>query len=188
MTTVSIIGTGNMGTAIAGIVEAGGNSAELIGRDGGAISGDLVVLAVPHPAIADIVAERRAELAGKVVIDISNPLAASFDRLAVPADASAAAELAEALPESKVLKAFNTNFAATLATKTVGENPTTVLIAGDDEGAKAQLAEVVRGGGVQAVDAGSLERARELESIGFVQLMLALQEKIGWTTGFALVK
>ena len=189
MTTVSIIGNGNMGSAIAGIAAAGGNSVEIIGRDGGRITGDIVVLAVPYPAIAGIVAERGAELAGKVVVDISNPLDFStFDSLVVPADGSAAAELAAALPASKVLKAFNTNFAATLASKTVGENPTTVLIAGDDEGAKQLLAEVVRGGGLQAVDAGSLDRARELESIGFVQLTLAVQEKIDWTAGFALVK
>lgn len=189
MTTVSIIGKGNMGTAIAGVVAAGGNSVEVIGRDGGEITGDIVVLAVPYPAIAGIVAERAAQLAGKVVVDISNPLDFStFDSLVVPADGSAAAELAAALPDSKVVKAFNTNFAATLASKTVGENPTTVLIAGDDESAKQLLAEVVRAGGLQAVDAGSLARARELESLGFVQLTLAVQEKIDWTAGFALVK
>ncbi|PWC03440.1 NADPH-dependent F420 reductase [Agromyces badenianii] len=189
MTTVSIIGNGNMGTAIGGIVAAGGNTVEFIGRDSAEpITGDIVVLAVPYPALAEIVASRGAELAGKIVVDITNPLDfATFDGLVVPADGSAANELADALPDSTVLKAFNTNFAATLAAKTIGSNPTTVLIAGDDDDAKQALAEVVRAGGVAAVDAGRLSRARELEAIGFVQLTLAVQEKVGWNAGLALV-
>jgi len=188
MTTVSIIGSGNMGSAIGAIVAAGGNTVEFVGRDtSDAISGDIVVLAVPHPALAEIVAKRGSDLAGKIVVDITNPLNfETFDSLVAPADGSKAGELQEALPESRVLKAFNTNFAATLGAKTVGGQPTTVLIAGDDADAKQALAEVVRAGGVSAVDAGSLSRARELESLGFLQLTLAVQEKIGWTGGFAV--
>jgi 8-hydroxy-5-deazaflavin:NADPH oxidoreductase len=188
MTTVSIIGSGNMGSAIGAIVAAGGNTVEFVGRDtSDAITGDIVVLAVPHPSLAEIVAQRGAELAGKIVVDITNPLNfETFDSLVAPADGSKAGELQEALPESRVLKAFNTNFAATLAAKTIGSAPTTVLIAGDDAAAKDALADVIRAGGVAAVDAGSLARARELESIGFLQLTLAVQEKIGWTGGFAV--
>ena len=104
----------------------------------------------------------------------------------MPADGSAAAELAAALPQSQVLKAFNTTFAATLATGTVGPSPTTVLIAGDDADAKALLAGIVTAGGLQRVDAGALSRARELEAIGFLQLTLAVGEKVSWTGGFAV--
>jgi len=188
MTTVSIIGSGNMGSAIGGLVAAGGNTVEYVGRDtSDAITGDIVVLAVPHPSLDEIVANRGAELAGKIVVDITNPLNfETFDSLVAPADGSRTAELAKALPESRVLKAFNTNFAATLNSKTIGGQPTTVLIAGDDVDAKDALAEVVRAGGVAAVDAGSLSRARELESVGFLQLTLAVQEKVGWTGGFAV--
>ena len=190
MTTVSIIGNGNMGTAIGGIVAAGGNTVEYVGRDASEqVTGDIVILAVPYPSVAEIVETRREQLAGKVVVDITNPLDfATFDSLVVPADASAAAELAAKLPESRVLKAFNTNFAATLAAKTVGgAHPTTVLVAGDDDLAKQALIDIVRAGGVNAVDAGSLSRARELESVGFLQLTLAVQEKVGWNAGVALV-
>lgn len=190
MTTVSIIGNGNMGTAIGGVVAAGGNTVEYVGRDAEQqITGDLVILAVPYPSVAAIVEARREQLAGKVVVDITNPLDFStFDSLVVPADSSAAAELAAALPDSRVLKAFNTNFAATLAAKTVGgAQPTTVLVAGDDDLAKQALLDVVRAGGLNAVDAGSLARARELESVGFLQLTLAVQEKVGWNAGVALV-
>jgi len=188
MTTVSIIGTGNMGNAIGSLVAAGGNTVEYVGRDtSDSITGDIVVLAVPHPALAEIVAKRGAELAGKIVVDITNPLDfETFDGLVVPADSSSAAELARQLPESRVLKAFNTNFAATLSAKTVGPLPTTVLIAGDDEQAKRALADVVTAGGLAATDAGNLARARELEALGFLQLTLAVGEKIGWNAGFAV--
>jgi predicted dinucleotide-binding enzyme len=189
MTTVSIIGTGNMGSAIGALVAAGGNSVEVVGRDASdPITGEIVVLAVPHVAIDDIVAARGADLAGKIVVDITNPIDfETFDSLVVPADGSRASELAKALPDSRVLKAFNTNFAATLAQRTIGGLPTTVLIAGDDDLAKRALADVVRAGGLNVVDAGTLARARELESLGFLQLTAAVGEQISWTGGFALV-
>lgn len=190
MTHVSIIGAGTMGQAIAGIVRAGGTTVELLGRAdaGTAPSGDIVVLAVPYPAVADVLAAHRGQLAGKVVVDITNPLDFStFDALTVPAGSSATAEIAAALPDSRVLKAFNTTFAATLASGTVGSLPTTVLVAGDDADAKALLAGVVEAGGLRAIDAGSLKRAHELEALGFLQLTLAAGEKVSWTGGFGLV-
>lgn len=190
MTHVSIIGTGNMGQAIAGIVTAGGNSVEVFNSSGpdSPLTGEVVVLAVPYPSVSDVVAKRGHELAGKIVVDISNPLNfETFDSLVVPADGSAAAELAGSLPQSRVVKAFNTTFAATLASRTVGGQPTTVLVAGDDAEAKALLLGIVGAGGLRGVDAGSLRRARELEAIGFLQLTLAVGERIGWTGGFAVV-
>ena len=190
MARVSIIGTGNMGQAIAALAAKGGNSVELIGSadTDKQVTGDVVVLAVYYPAVADVLATRGESLAGKVVVDITNPLdLATFDSLTVPADGSAAAEIAAALPQSRVLKAFNTTLAGTLAAGSVGPLPTTVLIAGDDADAKSLLAGIVTAGGLRAVDAGSLRRARELEALGFLQLTLAAGEKISWTGGFGLV-
>ncbi len=190
MAVVSIIGTGNMGSAIADVVRRGGNTVELIGHGDSdkPVTGDVVVLAVPHGAVADIVAQRGDQLAGKVVVDITNPVNfETFDSLTSPADGSAAAEIAAALPQSRVVKAFNTTFAATLASGTVGgQQPTTVLIAGDDADAKALLAGIVTAAGLRAIDAGSLRRARELEALGFLQITLAAAEKIAWTAGFAV--
>jgi NADPH-dependent F420 reductase len=189
MTSVSILGTGNMGSAIASIVQRGGNTAQLLGSSDTdkPVTGDIVVLAVPYPAVSEVLAQRSEQLAGRTVVDITNPLNfETFDSLTVPADSSAAAEIAAAVPNSRVLKAFNTNFAATLAAGTIGGQPTTVLIAGDDDGAKSQLAEVVTAGGPRAIDAGSLRRARELEAVGFLQITLAAGEKISWTGGFAV--
>jgi NADPH-dependent F420 reductase len=189
MAHVSIIGTGTMGQAIAGVVSRGGATVELLGRTdaGTPVTGDVVVLAVPYGAVADVVAQRGDELAGKVVVDITNPVDfATFDSLVVPGDGSAAAEIAAALPQSRVVKAFNTTFAATLASGTVGGQPTTVLIAGDDADAKALLAGIVTAAGLRAIDAGSLRRARELEALGFLQIGLAAGERIAWTGGFAV--
>ena len=191
MTTVTIFGNGKMGSAIGARLsgdQADGVQHITTTTPPTQVQGDLVVLAVPYPAVADIVSRYGDQLAGKVVVDISNPLDfATFDSLVVPADSSAAAELARALPEAKVLKAFNTNFAATLDTGTVGAAPTTVLVAGDDADAKSTLIEAVTAGGLRAIDAGGLARARELEAIGFAQLVLAVGEKVTWTGGFAVV-
>jgi NADPH-dependent F420 reductase len=190
MAHVSIIGTGNMGPAIAGVATKSGHTVELFGQNDTdkPVTGDIVVLAVPYAAVSEIVAQRGAQLAGKVVVDITNPVDfETFDSLVVPADGSAAAELAAALPQSRVVKAFNTTFAATLASGTVGGNPTTVLLAGDDADAKSLLAGIVTAGGLRAIDAGSLRRARELEALGFLQITLAAGEKVSWTAGFAVV-
>jgi len=190
MTHVSVIGSGNMGQAIAGLVARSGNSVEVLTADDHAkpATGDIVVLAVPYGALADIAAKRGDELAGKVVVDITNPVNfETFDELVVPADGSAAAELAAALPNSRVLKAFNTTFAATLATGKVGDVTTTVLVAGDDADAKSLLRGVITAAGLNALDAGSLKRARELEAMGFQQLVLAATEQVAWTAGFAVI-
>jgi predicted dinucleotide-binding enzyme len=204
MTNVTIIGAGNMGAAITNLAIAGGNTVQVLARDeekarvhaavstgvvGDALTGDLVVLALPYPAVAEVLAGYAGQLDGKILVDLTNPLDfATFDGLVVPADGSAAAEIATLAPASVVLKAFNTNFAATLASGSIGDAKTTVLIAGDNADAKATLSALVEAGGLHAVDAGSLKRARELEALGFLQLTLAAGEKISWAGGFALTK
>jgi len=189
MTNLTILGTGNMGQAIASIAAKGGHSVQQLGVDdlGTPVTGDVVILAVPFPAVADVITQRGEQLAGRIVVDITNPLDfETFDSLVVSPDSSAAAEIAAALPQSRVLKAFNTTFAGTLAAGTVGSLPTTVLIAGDDADAKSTLAGIVTSGGLKAIDAGALKRARELEAVGFLQLTLAATEKVSWTGGFGV--
>ncbi|MET1051108.1 MAG: NADPH-dependent F420 reductase [Mycetocola sp.] len=204
MTNVTIIGAGNMGSAFAGVALAGGNNVQVLARDaekaevnpgvstgvvGDPITGDVVVLALPYPALSEVLETYAGQLDGKILVDLTNPVDfATFDGLVVPADSSAAAEIAAQVPGAHVLKALNTNFAATLATGTIGDARTTVLIAGDDADAKATFASIVTAGGLNAVDVGSLKRARELEALGFLQLTLAAGEKISWTAGFSLVK
>lgn len=189
MTGVTIFGTGNMGTAIADVLTSGGASVRHVTRsDDATITDDIVVLAVPYEALDDIARQYRDQLEGKIVVDITNPVDFdTFDSLKVPVGSSAAAELQSALPGARVLKAINTNFAPTLSAKRVGPNTTTVLVAGDDADAKQALIDAVTAGGVDAVDAGPLARAHELEAIGFLQIALASDEKIGWSAGFAVV-
>ncbi|MEN1974937.1 NADPH-dependent F420 reductase [Cellulomonas olei] len=203
MTSVTIIGAGNIGSAVARTALKAGAPVQVLARDaakaaavdpavtpgtvGDPVTGDVVVLALPYPALAEVADRYPDGFAGKVVVETTNPVDfATFDSLVVPAGSSATAELAARLPQARVLKAFNTNFAATLAGGTVGQVPTTVLIAGDGADAKAALAGVVEGGGLRAVDAGPLRRAHELEALGFLQLTLAAREQTSWTTGFAL--
>ncbi|WP_062310308.1 NADPH-dependent F420 reductase [Demequina rhizosphaerae] len=190
MTTFTIIGTGNMANAIGGVLADGGSSVTYVAKEqvGTApLDGDVVVLAVPFPAVDSILEAYGDAFAGKVVVDITNPLNfETFDSLVVPAGSSAAAEIQARIPAAHVVKAFNTNFAATLGAKKVGELTTTVLVAGDSAEAKAALVAAVEAGGLEAIDAGSLARAHELEAIGFAQLTLAVSEKIGWTGGFGI--
>lgn len=204
MTNITIIGAGNMGSAITRIALAGGHSVQLLtrevsqevtatavatGRIGDPVTGDIVVLALPYSAVAEVLSRYGSSLDGRILVDVTNPVDMStFDTLVVPVGGSAAAEIAQLAPAARVLKAFNTNFASTLATGTVGAEKTAVLIAGDDPDAKAQLAAVLDSAGVKAVDAGSLKRAHELEALGFLQLTLAASEKTSWTSGFALAE
>lgn len=191
MNTITIFGSGSMGQAIGGVLARGGASIQYVGSGDttSRIDGDIVVLAVPYPALEKIAEDYADQLEGRTVVDITNPLDfTTFDTLVVPADGSAAAELQTALPTARVVKAFNTNFAATLVAGTVGGQKTTVLVAGDDIAAKNALTAAIRAGGLDAVDAGALVRARELEALGFLQLTLAASEKIGWNAGFALAR
>ncbi|MGO2684378.1 NADPH-dependent F420 reductase [Microbacterium sp.] len=205
MTAITVIGTGNMGQAIAGIAAQAGANVQILARDlekagttaasikatagvvGDAISGEIVVLALPYPALAEIASTYGDQLANKVVVDITNPVDfATFDGLVVPADSSAAAELAALVPAAKIVKAFNTNFASTLVAGEFAGEPTVVQLAGDDEAAKKLLADVIVAAGLKVADAGALKRARELEALGYLQMVLAVREQIGWTGGFAV--
>lgn len=200
MSSITIIGAGNMGSAIAGLALAAGSEVQVLTREatdldprvaagtvGDELTGDVVVLALPYGAVAEVVDLYADRLDGKVVVDITNPVDfATFDGMVVPADSSAAAELAALAPGAKIVKAFNTNFAATLAAGELGGEPTVVQLAGDDDAAKKLLADVIIAGGLKVADAGALKRARELEALGFLQMVLAVREQIGWTGGFAV--
>lgn len=186
---ITIFGKGNMGQAIGKNFEAAGNNVAYYGsKDHAEQLGDLVIMAVPYPALAALAKQYQTELKGKIVVDITNPLNfQTWDELVVPADSSAAQELQIALPDSKVLKAFNTNFAATLQSGKIGDLPTTVLVAGDDENAKDVFKEALENSQLQVLNAGKLKRAREMEATGFLQMTLAASEQIGWDGGFGVI-
>jgi NADPH-dependent F420 reductase len=203
---VTIIGTGLMARGIGSRVLAGGHDLTVVGKDaqraedaagelagggnvrsaaaGDPLNGDVVVLAVYYPDARGAVEQYRDQLAGKVVVDITNPLNETFDGLVVPPDGSAAQELAKLAGDARVVKAFNTTFAGTLAAGEVAGQPLDVLIAGDDEEAKATVAQLARDGGLNPVDVGPLARARELEALGL--LHITLQGPLGTEFGSAV--
>ena len=195
---VTIIGAGNMGRGIGTRAVAGGDEVEVVDNDPaeakaladelgdkataadkGSIGGEIVVLAVYYPATLAAAEEYGDQLAGKVVVDISNPVDfETMDGLAVPADTSGAEELAKALPSgTPVVKAFNTTFANTLAAGEVAGQTLDVFVAGDDEAAKQTVATLIESGGLRPLDVGPLRRARQLEQLMF--LNITIQEPLG---------
>jgi len=186
MKNITIFGKGNMAKVIAERFTKAGNMVSMYGsKDVVGVLGDIVVLAVPYGAVASILDAQGSKFEGKIVVDITNPVNfATMDDLLVPSDSSATEIIAKTASKAKVIKAFNTNFASTLA----GDVPTTVLLASDEVEAKAELTSALEGSGLVVVDAGSLKRARELEALGFLQITLAIREQIGWTGGFSLTK
>jgi 8-hydroxy-5-deazaflavin:NADPH oxidoreductase len=209
MTTVSILGSGNMARGIATRARAGGNQVQILARDpeqsaklagelggsaisgaiGDSLTGDVVVLAVPYAAAAPLVEQYADQLAGKVVVDITNPINfATFDGLVTPADSSAAQEIAKLAPGgAQVVKAFNTTFAGTLVEGQVKDLPLDVFIAGDETDAKSVVAGLVEAGGLRPIDVGPLANARYLEGLGFLHIALQMSRGTGFSTAVKLV-
>ena len=206
MSNITIFGAGNIGSAVAGIAVKSGASVQVIDRNAdkaaavaegvtgakfneAAITGDIVVLALPFPAYDEAIAAYADQLAGKTIVDVSNPIDFTTFDLALPEGATSAAEyVAAKLPNSTVVKAFNTTFAATLATGVNDGAPTVVQLAGDDETAKKAVAAFIEGAGLKTVDAGALKRAQYLEGYGALQIILGVTEQTPWTAGFKVVK
>lgn len=186
MNSITVFGKGNMAQAIASrLLKANQSVTFVSSEDDVKELGEVVILAVPFGAVSSIVEKYKAHLTGKIVVDITNPVDFStMDGLVVAADTSAAQVIQTLLPESTVVKAFNTNFAATLGS----DEAITVLMASDDDKAKATLTKIFEGSQLVMMDAGTLKRARELEAIGFLQITLAIREQLGWGGGFRIVK
>jgi predicted dinucleotide-binding enzyme len=152
---------------------------------GDAVLGDVVVLAVWYGTNIEIAKQLGTKLAGKVVVDIANPLNSTYDGLATASDSSSAEDLAKAIVSSaKVVKAFNTTYAGTLLTGQVAGQKLDVFIAGDDADAKSKVAQIVTDGGMRAVDTGPLSRARQIEGMQFLHIVT--QGTLGTNWGSAL--
>lgn len=203
---VTIIGTGHMGRAIGRLAVNGGHSVTLVDRDpqkaealaselrGAAKNSSqvstaplkevqpatLVVLAVPYHAMSEVIEQLGSKLVGKIVVDIANPLNNTYNGLATAPDSSSAEEAAQAAPSgAKVVKAFNTTFAGALLQGKIDGEPLDVVIAGDDVDAKQKLAQLVKDAGLRPIDAGPLERSRQLEGMGL--LHITVQPELGNT-------
>jgi 8-hydroxy-5-deazaflavin:NADPH oxidoreductase len=211
---VTIIGAGNMGRGVGHRLVAGGHDVTVVDRDseeagrlaeelegaaergatveaagpGAELSGEVVILAVYYPGTLELARELGDRLADKVVVDISNPLNQTFDGLATAPGTSAAEEVATTVPTgARVVKAFNTTFSGTLVEGQVAGQPLDVFIAGDDEEAKETVAQLVRDGGLRAIDVGPLERARQLEGLGFLGMMLQQPLELNFQSAWKLI-
>ncbi|MEI7847500.1 MAG: NAD(P)-binding domain-containing protein [Chloroflexota bacterium] len=212
---VTVIGAGNMGRGIGHRLVAGGNSvtivdtnpessealaAELrsVAKTGATVStaslenvhlGDVVVLAVWYGVNLEVAKQLGAKLAGKIVVDIANPLNSTYDGLATAPDSSSAEDLAKIVSAgAKVVKAFNTTFAGTLVEGKVGSTPLDVYVAGDDEDAKLVVSKLVIDGGLVAIDAGALHRSRQLEGLALLGITLQFKHNLGFGTAWKLVR
>lgn len=154
------------------------------GHDEEAAQQDIVILALWHDVARAFAADHRDLLAGRIVVDISNPLGDSLARLAVEPTTSAAEMLAAVIPDSRVVKAFNTTHPPVLLSGRVAGYPPDVFVASDDEDAKRQVIDVADMSGLQGVDAGPLEMARTLERMTGLSLHLATRYETGLESGF----
>ncbi|WP_415760505.1 NADPH-dependent F420 reductase [Pseudomonas sp. LT1P18] len=193
MSTISIIGSGGMASAIGGLAAKAGHTVEVVSRDvakaralakqigagattgtfGAAPAGDIVILAVPYSAVLDVVKQYGEELAGKLLVDITNPVAPDLTSFVTPEDSFGAQEIAKAAPaDAEVIKAFNTHFSHVLAAGPVEGHSLDVFIAGDDAQAKARVSAFIESLGLRPMDIGPLLMARTLEHACLLSLGL----------------
>jgi NADPH-dependent F420 reductase len=200
---VAIIGAGNVGKALATSITRAGHevtlsastpesarqAADEVGAQAARSNVDatrdaeVVILAVPFVGAADEVAQDiRQAVAGKTVVDVTNPLKPDYSGLAT-AGSSAAEEFQKKLPEARVVKAFNTIFASNQA------NPSADIdgfVAGDDDKAKQKVISLIESIGFSPVDVGPLQAARHLEGMAYINIGLNAQNGWGWTSAWKL--
>jgi len=190
MTIISIIGSGNMAAAIGTRAAKHGHTIEFLSRNtaraqaladqignratvgtfGATPLGDIVIVAVLYTGAAEVVANYGDALAGKILVDISNPFNADVSGLATTAGDSVSRQIAAAAPEgTHVVKAFNLIFRDVLAQ----DKPVDVFFAGDSAEAKARVAAFLESMDMRPLDAGGLEMASVLEWAGILLVGLA---------------
>ncbi len=198
--TVGIIGTGDMGDSLGprfaelgyrviygsrnpdsensqNLVSMTGKNARITTQVLAAQAADIVVLAVPWPAM-ETVAQNLGSLDGKIVIDISMPVEQAEDGYYVSIVATSSAEMIQSWnPGARVVKAFATQASYVIDDPDVVGGPVTVPIAADDRAAKEQVARIVAAMGLDPVDAGPLRLSREIEALQRLYMVPLLQRR-----------
>ena len=191
---VTVIGAGNMGAGFVKQLSLAGHQVRVTARDAAkaqqlaaqhantqavpvahaAAGSDVVILATGY---ADAVTALRSvgDLAGKVVVDITNPLTADYMGLSIGHSTSAAEEIARAVPGVKLVKAFNTVLAQVLGqgARLADGSQVRVFVAGNDEAAKATVKALAESLGFATADAGGLKNARYLEPLAGLNVYFA---------------
>jgi predicted dinucleotide-binding enzyme len=197
---VTIIGNGNMAKGIGTRLIEGGHKvtihakdqtkgkelAQLLEQDHqdikvgvetiGSNPEDIIIIAIPFGEV-ESVAQKYNGFAGKVVVDITNPVDFNTFQLLPERGESGAEEISKLLPNAKVVKAFNTTLAGTLVAGKVGDKELDVFIASDDQDAKEKITELVKTSDMRPIDVGSLSESRHLEGFGLIQMKI--QDQIG---------
>jgi 8-hydroxy-5-deazaflavin:NADPH oxidoreductase len=203
---IAIIGSGNVGSALAkASVKAGHDvvitaahpeNAERVAAEAGAqaaasnaeaVQGaDIVVLAVYRPSVQSVLDEVGEDLRGTVVVDPTNQPNEDFTGLAD--DSTSVAEgLQRQLPDARVVKALNTVFAPRMADPQADGMQLDGYYAGDDESAKARVAELIESIGLRPLDVGGLRSARSLEHLGLLNMVLNARNGWPWQSGWKLL-
>ena len=190
MTTISIIGSGNMATAIGTRAAKHGHTVELMSRNtakaqaladqigngatagtfGARPAGDIVIVAVLYAGAVEVVTHFGDALAGKILVDITNPFNADASGLVTTAGNSVSQQIAAAAPEgAHVVKAFNTIFGGVLAQ----DKPLGAFLAGDSDEAKKTVAALLESLDMRPLDVGGLEMTYVLEWAGILIMGLA---------------
>lgn len=205
---VAIIGSGNVGGAVANAAKNTGHDVtvadlegtetlDALGNELGVTTtnsnvdaiadSDLVVLAVPFGAVQDVTAEIADRVADKIVLDVTNPLEADLSGLQTDGGLSGAELVQQQLPQAKVVKAFNTVLAANQASPTVDGVQLDGFVAGDDADAKKHVLHLMEEIGFNPVDVGGLSNARYLEGMAFLNISLNAKNNGSWQSGWKLV-
>ena len=149
--------------------------------------GEVIILAVPHENLDDVLRAIKPYANGKVVIDVTNAINENLE-LSISCTTSTAEETQKKLPKAKVVKAFNTVFAANQSAGKIGSEQLTAFIAGDDLKAKQTVAQLTVHIGFDPLDCGSLKAARYLDAMAMLIIQLAFSHRMGTSIGYKLVK
>jgi 8-hydroxy-5-deazaflavin:NADPH oxidoreductase len=202
---VAIIGSGNVGKALAGAARRAGHDVTIASRDhekaqdaakatdaravrstsDAVKDAELVVLAVPADKVDEVVGALSSDLDGKVIIDVTNRID-SQDPGKVLDGSSVAEHIQKKAPGAHVVKAFNYAFASRMAEPMVDGTKLDGYVAGDDEAAKQKTLEFVESIGFRPVDAGPLPMARALEGMGLLNVLLQIKHGWPWQSGWKM--
>ena len=148
---------------------------------------DIIIAAVPYEAEKEVAGKIREMANQKIVISIANPLNNNYDGLVTAPDTSAAEELQKLLPNSKVIKAFNTTFAADFSTPVIDGKQVDAFIAGNDEDALQTVSELVTTAGFNPVVAGDLPVSRTLENMQLLLIRLGMKYNYNGLAGWKIL-
>lgn len=189
---VAIAGDGNVGSNLQKGLAKAGYEASAVGREPKklrekALEASVIVLAVPFGAVDDTLRELGDAVNGKILIDTTNRLTKSMQLQ--PGETSGAEELQKKVPKARVVKAFNTTFAATMSHGAAkGGEKITIFAASDDKDARKTVAQMAKDIGFDAIEAGPLMNARYLEALAVLNIQLAYVEGMGAEIGFRLAR